>query len=212
MGRTVRTLGRCGRPDGRGRLGTGPVFGTCGFRDGSTLAQSRLIAALMEAPRGRPKTKPRKPPRSRSSYEHHRIVADKGQGLMRLDKFLFDHLAGASRNRIAPRRAGNVLVNGKPQKPSYKVKPDDVITHGAAPGPCARWSWPRGHPAQVLYEDDQILVINKQAGLVVHPGHGNWTGTLVNALLFHFGQLPSAPNQMVPRPGLVHRWTRTPAA
>lgn len=139
-------------------------------------------------------------------YEHHRIVADPGQGLMRLDKFLFEHMAGASRSRIAAAaRNGNVLVNGKPEKPSHKVKPKDVISL-VLPHPVREVELaPEDIPLEVLYEDKQVLVLNKQPGLVVHPGHGNWTGTLVNGLLFHFGKLPSSPNQPVPRPGLVHR-------
>ncbi|HEY0975924.1 MAG TPA: RluA family pseudouridine synthase [Flavobacteriales bacterium] len=139
-------------------------------------------------------------------FEHHRIVADKGQGLMRMDKFLFDHLANASRSRIAAAaRNGNILVNGKAEKPSYKVKPFDEISV-VLPYPVREVELvPEDIPLEVLYEDKEILIINKQAGLVVHPGHGNWTGTLVNALLFHFGKLPSSPNQPVPRPGLVHR-------
>lgn len=139
-------------------------------------------------------------------YEHHRIVADKGQGLMRLDKFLFEHIANASRSRIAAAaRSGNVLVNGKAEKPSYKVKPRDEVSL-VLPYPMREVDLaPEDIPLNVLYEDEAILVIDKPAGLVVHPGHGNWTGTLVNALLFHFGKLPSAPGQPVPRPGLVHR-------
>ncbi|MCC6841092.1 MAG: RluA family pseudouridine synthase [Flavobacteriales bacterium] len=139
-------------------------------------------------------------------FEHHRVVADPGQGLMRLDKFLFDHLAGASRTRIAAAaRNGNVLVNGKAEKPSYKVKPKDVVTL-VLPHPVREVELvPENIPLEVMFEDEQLLILNKQAGLVVHPGHGNWTGTLVNALLYHFGQLPSSPNQPVPRPGLVHR-------
>ncbi len=139
-------------------------------------------------------------------YEHHRIVADPRQGLLRLDKFLQDRIAGASRTRIsAAARNGNVLVNGKAEKPSYKVKPKDVVSL-VLPHPVREVELvPENIPLEVLYEDDQILVLNKQPGLVVHPGHGNWTGTLVNALVYHFGKLPSSPNQPVPRPGLVHR-------
>lgn len=139
-------------------------------------------------------------------FEHHRIVADPRQGPMRLDKFLFDHIGGASRSRIAAAaRNGNVLVNGKAEKPSYKVKPHDVVTL-VLPHPVREVELlPEDIPLEALYEDEHILLINKQPGLVVHPGHGNWTGTLVNALLFHFGKLPSAPGQPVPRPGLVHR-------
>jgi len=139
-------------------------------------------------------------------YEHHRIVCDPNQGLVRLDKFLFDRLANTSRNRIqVAAKAGNVLVNDKTAKPSQKVKPGDVISV-VLPYPQRDTEiQPEDIPLSVLYEDDHILVIDKQAGLVVHPGHGNWYGTLVNALLFHFGKLPSTPGALIPRPGLVHR-------
>ncbi|MEX1131732.1 MAG: RluA family pseudouridine synthase [Flavobacteriales bacterium] len=139
-------------------------------------------------------------------YEHHRIVCDPGQSLTRLDKFLFDRLSQTSRNRIqVAAKAGNVLVNGKPAKPSQKVKPLDEISI-VLPYPMREVELlPEDIPLNVLYEDEHILVLDKQAGLVVHPGHGNWTGTLVNALLFHFGKLPSTPGSISPRPGLVHR-------
>lgn len=139
-------------------------------------------------------------------YEHHRIICDPKQSQIRLDKFLFDRLANTSRNRIqVAAKAGNVLVNGKAAKPSQKVKPGDEISI-VLPYPQREVEiLPEDIPLEVLYEDDHILVINKQAGLVVHPGHGNWTGTLVNALLFHFGKLPSTPGAEIPRPGLVHR-------
>jgi len=139
-------------------------------------------------------------------YEHHRIVCDPKQSLIRLDKFLFDRLANTSRNRIqVAAKAGNVLVNGSAAKPSQKVKPGDEISI-VLPYPQREVEiLPEDIPLEVLYEDEHLLVINKQAGLVVHPGHGNWTGTLVNALLFHFGKLPSAPGAEIPRPGLVHR-------
>ena len=145
-------------------------------------------------------------PDEQELFEHHRIVADPGQGPMRMDKFLFDHIAGASRSRLAAAaRNGNVLVNGKAEKPSYKVKPHDVVTL-MLPHPVREVELlPEDIPLEVLYEDEHILLINKQPGLVVHPGHGNWTGTLVNGLLFHFGKLPSSPGQPLPRPGLVHR-------
>lgn len=139
-------------------------------------------------------------------FEHHRIVCDPGQSLMRLDKFLGERLANTSRTRVqAAAKSGNVLVNDKPEKPSYKVKPADVISI-VLPYPVREVEiLPEDIPLEVLYEDDDLLIINKQPGLVVHPGHGNWTGTLVNALMFHFGKLPSAKNQPTPRPGLVHR-------
>ncbi|MCB0768789.1 MAG: RluA family pseudouridine synthase [Flavobacteriales bacterium] len=139
-------------------------------------------------------------------FEHHRIVCDPNQSLIRLDKFLFDRLPHTSRNRIQiAAKAGNVLVNGKAVKPSLKVKPGDEISI-VLPYPQRDTEiQPEDIPLNVLYEDDHILVIDKQAGLVVHPGHGNWYGTLVNALLFHFGKLPSTPGAEIPRPGLVHR-------
>lgn len=139
-------------------------------------------------------------------YEHHRIVCDPKQSLIRLDKFLFDRLAATSRNRIqVAAKAGNVLVNDKAAKPSQKVKPGDVISI-VLPYPQRETELlPENIPLEILFEDEHVLVINKPAGLVVHPGHGNWTGTLVNALLFHFGKLPSTPGAEIPRPGLVHR-------
>ena len=139
-------------------------------------------------------------------YEHHRIVCDPKQSLIRLDKFLFVRLAATSRNRIQiAARAGNVLVNGKTAKPSQKVKPRDEISI-VLPYPQRDTELlPEDIPLTILFEDEHILVIDKQAGLVVHPGHGNWTGTLVNALLFHFGKLPGTPGAEIPRPGLVHR-------
>lgn len=139
-------------------------------------------------------------------FEHHRLVCDPGQSLLRLDKFLFDRLAHTSRSRIAAAaRSGNVLVNGKAGKPSYKVKPGDTISI-VLPYPQREFELlPENIPLTVLHEDEDILIIDKPAGLVVHPGHGNWTGTLVNALLFHFGKLPPVPGAEIPRPGLVHR-------
>lgn len=139
-------------------------------------------------------------------YEHHRIVCDPKQSMLRLDKFLFDRLPHTSRTRIATAaRNGNIRVNGKEVKPSHKVKPHDEITI-LLPHPVREVELaPEDIPLTVLYEDEQMLLIDKQPGLVVHPGHGNWTGTLVNALLFHFGKLPSAAGQPTPRPGLVHR-------
>ena len=139
-------------------------------------------------------------------YEHHRIVCDPGQSLLRLDRFLMDRLPNTSRTRIqAAAKSGNVHVNGRPQKPSYKVKPKDEVSI-VLPFPVREVELlPEDIPLSVLYEDDDILIIDKPVGLVVHPGHGNWTGTLVNALLHHFGALPSSQGQPSPRPGLVHR-------
>jgi 23S rRNA pseudouridine1911/1915/1917 synthase len=145
-------------------------------------------------------------PEEQELFEHHRIVVDPGQAPLRLDKFLFDRLAHASRTRIqTAAQSGHVLVNGKPAKPSQKVKPRDEISI-VLPYPQREVELlPENIPLDILHEDEHLVVINKPAGLVVHPGHGNWTGTLVNALLFHFGQLPHVPGAEIPRPGLVHR-------
>jgi 23S rRNA pseudouridine1911/1915/1917 synthase len=139
-------------------------------------------------------------------YEYHRIICDPKQSLIRLDKFLFDRLANTSRSRIqTAAKAGNVLVNEKAAKPSQKVKPGDAISI-VLPYPQRDVELlPEDIPLKTLFEDDHLVVIDKAAGLVVHPGHGNWTGTLVNALLFHFGKLPPVPGAEIPRPGLVHR-------
>ncbi len=149
---------------------------------------------------------PEGPPDEQELYEHHRIICDPKQTQIRLDKFLFDRLAHTSRNRIqVAAKAGNVLVNGKAAKPSQKVKPGDEISI-VLPYPQREVELlPEDIPLSILFEDEHILVLDKQAGLVVHPGHGNWTGTLVNALLFHFGKLPAVPGADIPRPGLVHR-------
>src|SRR5690554_2839258 len=116
-------------------------------------------------------------------YEHHRIVADKKQGLIRVDKFLFNRLEKVSRNKIQMAiRAGNVLVNQNIVKPNYRVKPGDLITV-VLPYPHQEFEViPENIPIDIVYEDESIIVVNKKAGMVVHPGHGNYTGTLVNAL------------------------------
>lgn len=138
-------------------------------------------------------------------YEHHRIVADKGQGLLRVDKFLFSRLEKVSRNKIQMAiRAGNVLVNNTTVKPNYRIKPNDVISV-VLPYPHQEYEvLPENIPIDILYEDDHLLVVNKAAGMVVHPGHGNYTGTLVNALCWHFKDLPLFQTGEI-RPGLVHR-------
>jgi 23S rRNA pseudouridine1911/1915/1917 synthase len=138
-------------------------------------------------------------------YEHHRIVADQGQHLLRVDKFLFNRLEKVSRNKIQVAvRAGNVLVNNQPVKPNYRVKPGDQITL-VLPYPHREYEvLPEEIPIQILYEDEHLIVVNKDAGMVVHPGHGNYTGTLVNALCWHLKDLPLFQTGEV-RPGLVHR-------
>jgi 23S rRNA pseudouridine1911/1915/1917 synthase len=138
-------------------------------------------------------------------YEHLRVVVDKGQSLLRIDKFLMHRVENASRNRIQNAiDLGNVLVNDKTIKASYKVKPLDVISVVLPTPPRDTEVYPENIPINIVYEDDDVLIVNKVAGMVVHPGYNNYTGTLVNALVYHFGQLPTMPGNDG-RPGLVHR-------
>ncbi|MBI1286889.1 MAG: RluA family pseudouridine synthase [Flavobacteriales bacterium] len=139
-------------------------------------------------------------------YEHHRFVSDPGQEPLRIDKFLMDRVANATRNKIqVATRAGNVLVNGNEVKPNYKVKPRDVITVVMAEPPRDRTIIPENIPLNIVYEDADVVVVNKSPDMVVHPGHGNYSGTLVNALMYHFKNLPDMGKFDEPRPGLVHR-------
>ena len=138
-------------------------------------------------------------------YEHLRVVVDKGQSLLRIDKFLMHRVENASRNRIQNAiDLGNVLVNDKPIKPSYKVKPLDVISVVLPHPPRDTEVYPENIALNIVYEDDDVLIVNKPAGMVVHPGYNNYTGTLVNGLVYHFQQLPTLPGNDG-RPGLVHR-------
>ncbi len=138
-------------------------------------------------------------------YEHFRIVVDKGQSLIRVDKFLMVRLENASRSKIQNAiEQGNVLVNGKPVKSSYKIKPLDDISIVLPHPPRDTEVYPEDIPINIIYEDDDVVLVNKEPGMVVHPGYGNWSGTLVNALTFHFNQLPQLPGNDG-RPGLVHR-------
>ncbi|HWZ35008.1 MAG TPA: RluA family pseudouridine synthase [Mucilaginibacter sp.] len=138
-------------------------------------------------------------------YEHLRITVDKGQSLLRVDKFLMHRVENASRNRIQNAiDSGNVLVNDKEIKASYKVKPLDVVSVVLPHPPRDTEVYPENLPVNIVYEDDDVLVVNKAAGMVVHPGYNNYTGTLVNALVYHFQQLPTLPGNDG-RPGLVHR-------
>jgi 23S rRNA pseudouridine1911/1915/1917 synthase len=138
-------------------------------------------------------------------YEHHRIVADKGQTLLRIDKFLMTKIANASRNKIQDGiESGSVKVNDVVVKANYKVKPHDVITVSMDAPPRDTEIIPQNISLDIVYEDDELLVVNKPAGMVVHPAHGNWDGTLVNALVYHFQNLPTHRNGEI-RPGLVHR-------
>jgi len=138
-------------------------------------------------------------------FEHLRIVVDRGQALLRIDKFLINRIENASRNRIQNAiAAGTVLVNGQPVKSSYKVKPSDVISVVLPHPPRDTEIYPENIPLDVYYEDDDLLIVNKPAGMVVHPGYNNYTGTLVNALVYHFSRFPQLPGNDG-RPGLVHR-------
>lgn len=140
-----------------------------------------------------------------SLYEHFRVVADKGQTLLRIDKYLTDRLLHTTRNRIQlAADAGTILVNGVPVKSNYRVKPLDVITIVMTRPPRETEIIPENIPLSIAYEDADLLVVNKPAGLVVHPGHGNYTGTLVNALAYYLKDDPTY-DPSDPRLGLVHR-------
>lgn len=137
-------------------------------------------------------------------FEHYKFTADKGQELLRVDKFLMDRIPNTTRNKLQQAITdGNILVNKKTVKANYKVKPLDKITVELSYPPQEIELIPEDIPLDILYEDDQVIVLNKPAGLVVHPGYGNHSGTLVNALIYHFNNLPEA--DMAGRPGLVHR-------
>lgn len=141
----------------------------------------------------------------REFYEHFRFVADKGQKLLRVDKFLVERMEKTSRNRIQQAAdADCIIVNGKPVKSSYKVKPGDVISIVMDRPRYDFEIIPEDIPLDIVYEDKDLLVVNKPAGLVVHPGHGNYSGTLVNALAFHFKD-DKEYDVSDPRLGLVHR-------
>lgn len=138
-------------------------------------------------------------------YEHHKIIVDKGQSLLRIDKFLMHRIQNASRTKIqAAADAGAILVNQKAVKSNYKVKPEDLITVVLSTPPRDTTIYPEDIPLEIVYEDDDLMVINKAAGMVVHPGFNNYSGTLVNALVHHFKSLPTGRNGEL-RPGLVHR-------
>lgn len=122
-------------------------------------------------------------------YEHIRIVVDKGQAQERIDTFLTNHIQNISRNRVQnAAKAGNILVNEKAVKSNYKVKPGDVISIVFSYPPREVNITPQEIPLNIVYEDPDLIVINKQAGLVVHPGHGNFEGTLLHGLVWHFQQ------------------------
>ncbi|MEN8226544.1 MAG: RluA family pseudouridine synthase [Bacteroidota bacterium] len=138
-------------------------------------------------------------------FEHFRFSADPGQAVLRIDKFLFNKMEGTSRSRIqAAAKAGNILANGTAAKPNYRVKPGDVISIVLPHPPRKIELVPEDIPLDIVHEDEDILVVNKEAGLVVHPGYGNYSGTMVNALMYHLKDHPlfSTGDE---RPGLVHR-------
>ena len=138
-------------------------------------------------------------------YEHFRVVVDKGQSQVRVDKYLFERLVNSSRNRIQKAAdAGLIMANGKPVKSSYKVKPCDVLTVMMDRPRYDNDIIPEDIPLDIVYEDNDLMVVNKPAGLVVHPGCGNYHGTLVNAIAWHLKDNPKYdPND--PQVGLVHR-------
>ena len=138
-------------------------------------------------------------------FEHFRLVVDKGQSLLRIDKFLMNRMENATRNRIQNAAdLGCILVNEKAVKSSYKVKPLDVISIVLPHPPRDTEIYPENIPLNIVFEDEEIVIINKTAGMVVHPGFNNYTGTLVHALAYHFENLPNL-NGNYARPGLVHR-------
>ena len=136
-------------------------------------------------------------------HEHFRFVAAIGQEPLRVDKFLMNFIENATRNKIQQAvKSGNVLVNDLVVKSNYKVKPNDVVRVVLAHPPHESLLIAEDLPIDVVYEDDDVMVVNKVAGMVVHPGHGNYSGTLVNGLIHHVENLPKNSNE---RPGLVHR-------
>jgi 23S rRNA pseudouridine1911/1915/1917 synthase len=136
-------------------------------------------------------------------YEHYNFTASDGQEPLRVDKFLMNFIENATRNKIQQAvKAGNVLVNDTIVKSNYKVKPHDKVRVVLAHPPHENLLVAEDIPIDIVYEDDELMVVNKPAGMVVHPGHGNYSGTLVNALIHHIENLPKNSNE---RPGLVHR-------
>jgi 23S rRNA pseudouridine1911/1915/1917 synthase len=138
-------------------------------------------------------------------YEHVNITVDKKQEPLRIDKFLLIFRQNSSRNKISQTcKAGNVIVNGNPVKQNYRVKPGDEISVLLAHPPRANTIIPQDIPINIVYEDNDLIIVDKDPGMVVHPGFGNWDGTLVNALAYHFSKDPNY-NSDLDRVGLVHR-------
>ena len=138
-------------------------------------------------------------------FEHYRYVVDPGQSLLRIDKYLSARIENVSRTRIQDAaNAGNILVNNSPVKPNYRVKPSDVVQIVLPNPPREIELIAEDIPVRIVYEDDDVIVVNKAPGMVVHPAYGNYSGTLVNALMWHFRDLPLFSSGEL-RPGLVHR-------
>ena len=141
---------------------------------------------------------------SKQEFEHYKFIADKGQNPLRVDLFLLNFIEFATRNRIQNSiKAGNVRVNGEIIKANYKVKAEDIVSVVLDYPKQNNEIIPQDITLNIIYEDDDLMIINKEAGMVVHPGFGNYEGTLVNALAFHVNNLPNMGNEE--RPGLVHR-------
>lgn len=139
-------------------------------------------------------------------YEHYKFQAEKGLASIRIDKFLLDRMPSTSRNKIqSAAKSGNILVNDKPVKQNYKVKPDDEISV-VLPFPVRDNKLvAEDIPLDIVYENDDLLVVNKPSNMLVHPGLGNYRGTLANALAYHFDNLPERDENYFGRPGIVHR-------
>ena len=138
-----------------------------------------------------------------SLYEHYSFKADPGQSPLRVDKFLMSRIENVTRNKIQQAaKAGNIYVSDRIVKSNYKIKGGDIVKVLFSHPPYKNLLTPEEIPLDIIFEDDFLVVINKPSGLVVHPGHGNYSGTLLNGLLYHFGQLPNNTDE---RPGLVHR-------
>ncbi|MEX0313036.1 MAG: RluA family pseudouridine synthase [Allomuricauda sp.] len=147
---------------------------------------------------------PEKPELSQEElFEHHKFVAAKGQEPLRVDKFLMNFIENATRNKIQQAaKQGHIWVNDTIVKQNYKVKAGDEVKVLFEHPPYEFLLTPENIPLDIVYEDNTLLVVNKPAGMVVHPGHGNYSGTLINALVYHFDNLPTNSSE---RPGLVHR-------
>lgn len=136
-------------------------------------------------------------------FEHHKFLASSGQEPLRVDKFLMNFIENATRNKIQKAaKDGNIWVNNSIVKQNYKVKAGDEVKVLFEHPPYEYLLVPEDIPLDIVYEDEVLLVVNKPAGMVVHPGHGNYSGTLINALVHHFENLPNNSSE---RPGLVHR-------